>query len=115
MRIPRRISSLTIDVTETASLALLCVMQTARPVDGNVALLAIQTGRALHAATGADAAELEQAVEDWAIVTNVELGLLPVEGLNIVGGDFLKEFDVFVGVELAHFVLGGGLRALEAS
>ena len=50
----------TVDIAEAAGLALFGVVQAAGPVDGNVALFAVEPGRALHASAGADAAELEQ-------------------------------------------------------
>jgi len=52
------------------------VVQTASPIDGNVALLAIETRGTLHAATGANSAELEQAVKDRAVVADVVFALL---------------------------------------
>jgi hypothetical protein len=88
-------------------------MQTASPVDSNVAFAAVQPCGALHATSSADATELEQAVEDRAIVANVILALLFAEVVHVVGCDALQEIDIFVGVELGHLVLGGGLCAVD--
>jgi hypothetical protein len=102
----------TIDVAKTTGLALLGVMQTASPIDGDVALLAVEASRALHATACADAAELEEAIEDGAVVADVVLALLSHKGVHIVGRDLLKEFDVLVGVELRHLGRDGRLRTL---
>lgn len=102
----------TIDITEAASLAFLCVMQASSPVDSNVALLAVQTGGSFHRATGADSTELEETVEDRTIVTNIVLGLLTHVTIHIVGCNSSEEIDILVGVELGHFIDDGGLRAL---
>jgi hypothetical protein len=96
---------LTIDVAEATCFALLCVMQTASPVDGDVAFSAVQSCSALHAASSADTTELEQAIEDGTVVADVVLALLLAEVIHVVWSDALKEIDVFVGVELGHFVL----------
>ena len=92
----------TVDVAETASLALLRVMQTASPVDSNVAFLAVETSSALHTTTCANTAELEEAIKHRTVVAHVVLALLPHEAVHVVGCDFLKKLDVLVGVELRH-------------
>lgn len=103
----------TVDVTESTGFTLLGVMQTAGPVDSNVALAAVQSCSTLHTATSADAAELEQAVEDWAIVADVVLALLFAEVVHVVGSDALQKIDVLVGVELGHLVLGRRFGAVD--
>lgn len=103
---------LTIHVTKATGFAFLGVVKTTGPVDGNVALLAVETRRALHAASGTNAAKLEQAVKDGAIVPDVELGLLFLVRVHVVWSHLLKEVDVFVRVELGHFAAGRWFRAL---
>jgi hypothetical protein len=105
---------LTVDITKTTSFALLCVMQSAGPVDRDIALPAVQTRRALHGASRADTAELEQAVKDGTVVSNVVLALLFGEAVHVVRRDLVQELDVLVGVELRHFVLGRGFGALSS-
>lgn len=105
-------SILTIDIAKTASLALFCVMQATCPIDGNVALLAIESCGAFHGSAGTDAAELEQSVKDRAIITDIVLGLFPHITVHIVRGDPSEELDVFVGVELCHLVDNRRLRTL---
>ena len=87
-------------------------MQSTCPVDGNVALVAVEAGSTLHASARADAAELEEAIEDRAVIADVVLALLSHKGVHVVGRDFLQEFDVLVGVELRHLGRDGRLRAL---
>jgi hypothetical protein len=110
---PHTFAKHTIDIAETAGLAFLGVMQTASPVDSDVALAAVQSCSAFHAASSADSAELEQAVEDGTVVANIVFALLFAEVVHVVWGDALQEIDVFVGVELGHFVLGCRLRAVD--
>ena len=88
-------------------------MQTASPVDGNVAFLAVETRRALHAAACADAAELEQPIENRTVIPDVVLALLSHKGVHVVRRDSLQEFNVFVGMELRHLGRDGRLRALR--
>lgn len=103
----------TIDIAEAACLALLCVVQTASPIDSNVALLAVQSCSALHGATRADAAELEQTIEDRTIVADIELGLLTNVALHVLWADLLEKVDVFIGVELAHLESCGRLGPID--
>jgi hypothetical protein len=105
----------TVDVAKARSLALLGVVKASSPVDGDLALLAVQTGGSLHAAASADGAELEEAVKDRAIIADIVLVLLSGVGLHVVRRDLLQELDVLVRVELRHFELGGRLRALPGS
>jgi hypothetical protein len=103
---------LTVDIAETTSFALLCVVQSAGPVDRDIALPAVQTRRTLHGASRADSAKLEQAVKHRTIVADIVLALLLSKAVHVVGRDLVQELDVLVGVELRHFVLGGRFGAL---
>lgn len=87
-------------------------MQTAGPVHSDIAFAAVQASCTLHGPASADAAELEQAVEDRTIIADVVFALFARELLHIVGRDLVQEFNVLVRVELRHFVLGGGFGAL---
>lgn len=87
-------------------------MQTASPVDSNVALFAIQPRSALHAATSADAAELEETVKDRAVVPDIVLVLLFLVIVHVVGGDLLQELDILVRMKLSHLILGRRFSAL---
>lgn len=75
------------------------------PVDGNIAFVAVQSCGAFHAATSADSAELEETVKHGAIVSNIVPALFLREVVHVVGCDLGQEVDVFVGMELGHFVL----------
>jgi len=88
-------------------------MQAARPVDGNVALLAVESRSALHRAAGADAAELEEAVEDGTVVADIVFSLLAHVGVHIVRRHLGQEVDVLVRVELRHLGKHGWFRALS--
>lgn len=88
-------------------------MEAAGPVDGDVALLAVEPSGTLHAAAGTDAAELEETVEDGAVVADVKFGLLPLEVLHVFWADLLQEIDVLVGVELGHLEAGGRFCAID--
>lgn len=87
-------------------------MKSTSPIDRDVALLTVQARCALHRATSADTAELEETIEDRTIVTNVVLCLLACVAVHVVGRDSPEEVNVLVGVELGHLVDDGRLRAL---
>jgi hypothetical protein len=89
-------------------------MQSTSPVDCDIAFPSVQTRRPLHGASRADTAELEQAVKDRTIISDIVFALLFGEVVHVVWGDFVQELDVLVGVELRHFVLGGWFCALTA-
>ena len=89
------------------------MMQPSRPIDGDIALAAIQPRRALHTAPRTDATELKQAIKHGTVIANIVLALLLGKTVHVVGGDPLQEVDVLVGVELRHLVLGGGLGAVD--
>lgn len=108
-----RVVLCTVDVTETTGFALLGVVEATSPVDGDVALLAVEAGGALHAATGADATEFEEAVKDGTVVSDVVFALLLLIGVHVVGCDLLQEVDVLVRVELGHFTPSRRLCALQ--
>jgi len=88
-------------------------MKSSRPVDGDVAFAPVESSSSLHTATSADAAEIEQAIEDWAIVTNIVFALFLGEVIHVVRSNFLQEIDVLVGVKLGHFMPGGRFCALQ--
>lgn len=87
-------------------------MKTSGPVDGNVALLSVESGSSLHTSTGADATELEEPIKHRAIIADVVFALFTHVAVHVVRGDFLKEIDVVVRVELCHFAAGGWFRTL---
>jgi hypothetical protein len=103
----------TVHVAETASLALLGMVKASGPVDSSVALVTIETGGTLHATTSADSTEIEEAVEDRAVIANVEFALLLLVGIHIVRRDLLEEVDVLVGMELGHLALGSRFGTLS--
>jgi len=59
------------------------------PVDGHIAFLSIQSRGTFHTTTGADAAELKEAVEHRTVVSYIELCLLPLEVVHVLGADLL--------------------------
>jgi hypothetical protein len=103
---------LTVDVAETASLALLCVMKSTGPIDSNVAFLTVEPGCTLHGAASTDTAELEQAIKHGAVVAHVVFSLFPHVVVHIVRGHLLEKVDVLVGVKLGHLGKDCRLRAL---
>jgi len=103
----------TIDVAKATGLAFLGMMQTASPVDSNVALAAVQPCGALHAASSTDTTEFEQSVEHRTVVADVVFALFFAEVVHVVWCDALQEIDVFIGVELGHFILGCWLCAVD--
>lgn len=106
---------LTIDIAEATCFTLLGVMQTTSPVDSNVAFAAVQAGCALHCATCADTAKLEQAVKHGTVIADVVFALLLSKVVHVVWRDLVQKVDVLVCVELRHLVLGGRFGALQLS
>ena len=90
----------------------LCVVETASPVDCDVAFSAVQSCGTLHAASSADTAELEQAVKDGTIVSYVVFALFLGVLIHVIRRHLGQEIDIFVGMELGHFELGSGFGAL---
>jgi hypothetical protein len=103
---------LTIDITESTGFALLGMMKTSSPVDGDIAFATVKAGGTFHATSSTDTAEFEQSIEDRAIVSDVVFALLLHVGLHVVRGDLLKEVNVLIGVELGHLMTSRGLRTL---
>lgn len=102
----------TIDIAEATRFALLGVVKTTSPVDGNIAFVAVQSRSTFHAASGANSTELKETVKHGAIVSYIVPALFLHEVVHIVRCDLGQEVDIFVGVELGHLVLGGRFRTL---
>jgi len=88
------------------------VVQTTSPIHSHVAFTPVQSCSTLHAATCADAAEFEKAIEHRTVVPYIEPTLLFLVCLHIIWGDFVEEINVFICVELRHLELAGGFRTL---
>ena len=95
-----------VDVTKTGGFVFLCVVQTARPVDHGVRLLVVQTHGAAHGAAGVNLAEVEQTVEDGAVLRAVEPLQLAHVLVLVIGGDQPQKLHVLVAVELRHVLRG---------
>lgn len=106
--------NLTIDVAETTGFTLLGVMKSTSPVDCDVAFASVEARSALHAATGGDTTELEEAIEDGTIIADVEFALLFHEGVHVVWRDLLEKVDILVCMKLGHFMLCGWFCSLNA-
>lgn len=101
---------LTIYVAKATCFILFGMMQSAGPVDRNVAFATIQSCRAFHAAAGTDATELEQSIKHRAVITDVMLVLLLGKVIHVVEGHPFKKVDILIGVELCHLELRCWLR-----
>ena len=78
-----------------------------RPVDGDVAGLAVELGGAGDRAARGELAELIEPVKDRAVLAHVESGhVLGVLGL-VLGPDLLEELHVVIRVVLRHVLKGG--------
>ena len=102
-----------VDVAEPRGLALLGVVETARPVDGDVGIPAVELDGGADASPRGGLAEGEEAVEDGAVLADVEsLDGARIEHARVPGGGG-EEGDVFVGVEAADVGVGGRVGAGE--
>lgn len=95
----------TVKVAKSGCFALFGVMKTTSPIDGDVALSAVQSSRSLHTSTTGDTAELKESIKHRTIISNVILSLLLGELIHIVGSNFGQEINVLVRVELTHLLL----------
>ena len=93
-----------VGVAEAARLALLGVVEAARPIDRYVGVPFVELHRAADRPAGRGLAELVEAVEDGAVLAHVEpLHLLRVLA-HVVGRDRAQEADVVLGVEFAQLL-----------
>lgn len=104
-----------IDITEAGGLGLLGVVETAGPVEGDIGVLAVELDGGADGAAGGGLAEAEEAVEDGAVLADVEaLEVAGVGGLGEgLGADGGEEVDIVVGVEAADVVGAGGEGAVD--
>mmetsp|Transcript_20578 Transcript_20578/g.48498 ORF Transcript_20578/g.48498 Transcript_20578/m.48498 type:complete len:426 (-) Transcript_20578:122-1399(-) len=91
-----------VDVAEPGGLRLLGVVQPPGPVDDDVDRVVVETRRTADRPRGVQLAELEEAVEDRAVLPDVEPLELTDVILHVVGRDDLQEVDVIVGVKARH-------------
>jgi hypothetical protein len=98
-----------IDIAEPGGLALLCVVESAGPVDGDVVAV-VQLDGAADGFPRVRLAEAVEVVEDGAVLTDVE----SLERADLVllrlWGDGAEEGDVVIGVEAAEVAVTGGVR-----
>lgn len=85
------------------------------PVDCNIAVPPIELDGGANRATGRGLAEAEEAVEDGAVLADVEaLEVASVDGVGEgLGGDGGEEVDVVIGVEFSDVLGCGGERAAD--
>lgn len=99
-----------IDITKARGLRLLGMMQPTGPIDGNISILAVKLDGGADRSAGGGLAEAKKAVENGAVLADVET--LEMAGVGVVvegfGCDGSKEIDVVVGVESSDVVGGGG-------
>lgn len=103
----------TVNIAEAASLALLGMVKTTRPVHGHIAFITVETRSAFHASTCADTAKLEKPIKYWTVVPDIIPSLFLSVVFHVVGCNFREEIDVFIGVKLCHLKLAGRFCALE--
>lgn len=104
-----------VNIAEPRGLGLLRMMQPPGPIERDIRVLPVQLDRGPDGAPGGGLAEGEEAVEDRAVLADVEA--LEVAGMGVVvdglGGDGGEEVDVVVGVEAADVVGAGGEGAVD--
>lgn len=103
----------TIDITEATCFALFGVVKPTSPVDSNITLVAIQSRGTFHTTSSTDTAEFEKPVKNRTVVTDIVPTLFLGELIHVVWCHFGQEINVFIGMELCHFVLRSGFRSLE--
>jgi hypothetical protein len=88
MTIAAQEDKLTIHIAETTRFALLRVMETSSPIHSDVAFVAVEARRTLHAASSANTAELKQPVENWTVIPNIISALFFGKLIHIVWRNF---------------------------
>lgn len=104
-----------VDVTESRGFGLLGVVEAAGPIDGDVSVTAVEFDGGADGPSSGSLAEVEEAVEDRAVLADVEAFELAREGdvRKGLGGDGREEVDVVVGVKAANVGGGGRERAVN--
>jgi len=103
---------LTVYVAEPRCFALFRMVEATGPINRNVAFSTVESCSAFHTATPGNAAKLEQTVEYWAIVSDIVFPLLFGILFHVIRRNLRQKINVFVCVELAHFLFGGRLCSL---
>lgn len=102
-----------VDVAESGGLELLGVVESAGPVDGDVAVVVVEFHGALERGAGVHGAEVEEALEDGAVVSDVEVAEVFGVVLDVLRGDALQEVDVLFAVESTHVVGASFVGAVD--
>ena len=87
-------------------------MQTSGPINSHVAFLSVQPRCSLHTSSRADAAKLEEPIENGAVIPYIKAPLLFLVHLHVIGRHFAEKFDVLIRVKLSHFKAGGRFCSL---
>ena len=93
----------TVDVAEAAGFAFLRVVKSTGPIYGHIAFGSIETGCALHAATGANPAKFEETIKDRTVIADIVLALFLWVGLHVIRSHLPQEVDILIRMKLAHF------------
>lgn len=97
-----------IHITKTRRLALLGMMQPARPINRNIGILSIHLDSSPNTPTSTRLTKLKNPIKNRAIFTNVKPLQAPVISMvdNHVGSNRRQEIDIVVGMETSD--VGGG-------
>ena len=88
------------------------MMKPSSPIDSDVTFPTVEPCSTFHRTSGADATELEQTIENRAIISNIKSALFLLVLIHVVWCDLIQEIYVFVCMELCHFELGCGFCTL---
>lgn len=102
-----------VDVTESGRFEFFRVMQTARPVDSDIAAVLVQLHGSVQRRAGVHGTEIVQALEHGTVFAHVEMvQVLAVRG-QVLRRDPLQELNVLVVVEPAHVLRAGPVRPVD--
>ncbi len=88
-------------------------MQTAAPVDSNIRLLLVQFNCTSNRTSSRELTKLEKAVENRAVLADIETLHLFSIVVHVVGSDALQEFDIVVTMELRHIIVDSLRRTIH--
>jgi len=89
------------------------MVQTAAPVDSDVAAVVVQLGSAVQGSACVHGTEVEEAVEHRTVVSHVEVAQVLCVTLQILWRDTLQELHIVFRMEATHVVSAGAVRPIN--
>lgn len=104
-----------VDVAEAGGLCLFGVVKAAGPIDRDLGLVVAELAGSVDGAAGVEGAVVVEAVEDGAVVTEIEADdvVILLWFIHVAWHDLAQEVEVVFFVEVGHFFMGSCARKVE--